>query len=248
MGTTTPEKGVAATAKTGVNNPAANINVFKPELTFKDSEVYYGDTVPTNFTANLVSTQWKHGETLNTAVTMIGTAPTLTTTNTPDGSKIANGIINTKQDIPVNVTASIGSTDVTGHTTFQHNNCEGKACAVPEGSEFLLHVKTCTLTITKSGGDSSEPYVFTVKKDGAEYTEASITGNGSVIIYELPVGTYTIEEDTGWSWRYNPSVSGGVTLSSGNATGTITCNNSLSEQYWLNGFSAVVKNVFGDKH
>lgn len=250
-GTSTPEKGDAATAKTGVNNPAANINVFKPELTFKDSDVYYGDTVPTNFTANLVSTQWKHGETLNTAVTMIGTAPTLTTTNTPDNSKIANGKINTKQDIPVNVTASIGSTDVTGHTIFQHNNCEGKTCAVPEGSEFLLHVKTCTLTITKTGGASDEPYVFTVYKGGEKYTEASITGNGSVTIYELPVGTYTIREDTGWSWRYTPGYSdggNGVALSKDATSGTITCTNTPTKNFWLNGFSAVVQNIFGVKH
>ena len=87
-----------------------------------------------------------------------------------------------------------------------------------------------------------------MNKDGAEYTEASITGNGSVTIYELPVGTYTIEEDTGWSWRYAPSYSDNVTLDKDHTTGTINCTNSLNKPYWLNGFSNVVKNIFGVKH
>jgi len=48
VGTSTPANGDAATAKTGANDPAANIYVFKPELTFKDSSAYYGESVPTN--------------------------------------------------------------------------------------------------------------------------------------------------------------------------------------------------------
>lgn len=234
----------AATAQNGVGTGA--INVFTPELTYKDSSVYYGDDVPANFTANLVSTVWKHGNTLDTAVTMIGDAPTLTTTNTPDGSKIKDGKINTKQDIPLNVTASIGNTDVTGHTTFVHQDCVANENL--NGGKFLLHVKTCQLTINKTGGAAGEPYVFTVLKDGVEYTEASITGNGSVTIYELPVGTYSIQEDTDWSWRYTPEYSNAVALSKDVTSGTITCTNTSNENKWLNGFSTVVQNIFGVRH
>ena len=245
--TVSPKNTGTYVAKSGSGTGA--INVFKPELTYKDSEVYYGDTAP-DYTGNLTDTEWKHGETLSDAegVTMIGTAPTLALTYTPEEGKIANGIINTKQDIPVNVTASIGSTDVTGHTTFQHNNCEGKTCDVPNGGKFLLHVKTCQLTITKTCGASDEPYVFTVKKDGAEYTEVTVVGNNSETIYELPVGTYTIEEDTGWSWRYSGDNGSAAVLNANNPSGSITCTNSISKEYWLNGFSDVVKNVFGVKH
>ena len=229
------------------------INVFKPVLTYKDSEVYYGDSVPTDFSGNLYPTEWKHVGTLDTAVTMIGTKPVLTTTNTPDISKIADGKINTKQDIPVDVTVSIDGTPVTSHTTFAHEDCASDAgCrwTTPNPNNgspaFLLHVKTCQLTITKNGGDSTEPYVFNVLKDGTKYSEVTIVGNNSATIYELPVGTYTIQEDTGWSWRYpNPSYTGNdVTLSAANPNGTITCTNSISKQYWLNGFSSVVKNIF----
>ena len=237
--------GTPATAKTGANDPA-KINVFKPELTFQDSEVYYGETL--NGYDTLTSTEWKHGNIKSTDnnVVMIGTAPQLDITYSPGAGKI-----NTKQDIAVDVTVKIGNTDVTTDTTFKHTACTGKTCTVPTGKEFLLHVKTCSLTITKTGGNANEPYVFTVFKDNEKYSEVTVMGGGSETICELPVGTYTIVEDTGWSWRYpNPTYSpiAGVTLSKTGASGTITCTNSLSKPYWLNGFSAIVKNIYGVQH
>ena len=239
--------GTPATKKS--NTGTGNINVFKPELTFQDSEVYYGDTAP-DYTGNLTDTEWKHGETLSDAegVTMIGTAPTLALTYTPEEGKIAGEKINTKQDIAVDVAVKIDEADVTTHTTFQHTDCEGRTCTVPAGKEFLLHVKTCQLTITKNGGNANEPYVFTVFKDNEKYSEVTVMGGGSETICELPVGTYTIEEETGWSWRFTPTIGGGVTLSKDKASNTITCTNTKANDYWLNGFSNVEKNIFGVKH
>ena len=90
-GTTTPEKGNAATAKSGTDTK--KINVFKPVLTFKDSTAYYGETVPTNndFGGNKVSKVWKHDTTESTTVTMLGDKPALDITYTPDNSKIFDG-------------------------------------------------------------------------------------------------------------------------------------------------------------
>lgn len=230
-----------ATKKTG--NDTANINVFKPVLTYRDSEVYYGASVPTDFTGNLVSTSWVHGKTVADTKTM-GAAPALTPQYAPV-TGVVNGTIATKQDIPVDVTVKLGSSDITQYVTFNHNNCSGKTCDVPTGSEFLLHVKTCTLNITKSGGDGSEPYVFYVYKDGAKYSEVSIVGNNTATIVELPVGSYTIQEDTGWSWRYSGNNGSAAELSAVNPSGSITCTNTKTQKYWLNGFSEVVANIFG---
>ena len=245
VGTSTAEKGAAATAKTGVNDPAANIYVFKPELTYKDSEAYYGDNAPTDYIGNLVSEVWKHGDTIANPGTMIGAAPELTKEYTPEAGKIStDNKINTKQDIGVDVTVKINNEDVTGHVKFEHTNCTGKTCNLPEGKKFLIHVKTCTLTITKTGGTDNESYVFDVYKDGIKYSEVAIWGNSSQVIYELPVGTYTIEENTGWSWRYTPSYSGAVTLDAQTHDGTITCTNDHGDNYkWLNGFSTIVRNI-----
>ena len=241
----TSTEGTVATvqSKSGVGN----IYVFKPELTFKDSTAYYGESVPTNsnYSGNKVGSEtWKHGDTVSTDVTMLGTKPTLDISYTPDESKLESGKY-TKQDVPVAATVKIGTESVNEHTTFVHQACTGQTCTLPEGKEFLIHVKTCRLNITKQGGAANEPYVFTVKKDGQPYTEVTIVGNDSVTIYELPVGDYTIEEDTGWSWRYSPQYSTtGAALSAANPNGTITCTNKLENNYWLNGFSQVVKNIF----
>ena len=242
--------GTVATAQSGENSPAANINVFKPELTYKDSEVYYGDTAPTDFSANLIKTEWKHGETKSTdsGVTMIGTAPTLDFTYTPEAGKTAGGKINTKEDISVDVSVKIRTDDVTTYTTFQHTDCTGKTCTLPAGAEFLLHVKTCTLTVQKTGGDSNEPYVFNIYKDNVKYSEVTVKGNGSENIEELPVGTYTIEEDTGWSWRYSANNGGSAALTAQNPTDSITCINEKNKNQWLNGFSDVVKNISDGSH
>lgn len=99
----TGSAGTPATEKFGENTPAANIYVFKPELTFKDSTAYYGETVPANndYSSNYVanSEKWKNGGKYSTddGVQMIGTKPTLDITYTPDESKLEGGKY-TKQD------------------------------------------------------------------------------------------------------------------------------------------------------
>lgn len=234
--------GKAAAAKNG--SDTAEISVYKPELTFRDSEVYYGDTVPDDYTANLTDTNWKHGETLYSAVTMIGDMPHLDLEYALDSTKVQDGKIHTKQDIPVDAVVKIGETDVSEHTALIHTDCEDMTCHVPVGSAFLLHVRTCQLTVIKIDGAADEPYVFDVYKDGVKYSEITITGSDSQTIYELPVGKYTITEDDDWSWRFRPVYSDAAVLDPENPTGEITCTNTLSLQYWLNGFSHVLQNVF----
>ena len=250
VGTSTPAKGDAATAKTGVNDPAANIYVFKPELTFKDSSAYYGESVPANnnYSGNKVGSEtWKHGDTVPTDVTMLGTKPTLDISYTPDESKLESGKY-TKQDVPVAATVKIGTENVNEHTTFVHQDCTGKTCALPEGYHFWIHIQTCTLNITKQGGADDESYVFDVFKDDVKYSEVTVWGNGTETLVELPIGTYTISENTGWSWRYSANNGGSAALTAQNPTGSIACTNTKNNNQWLNGFSEVVRNIFGTSH
>lgn len=256
VGTSTPAKGDAATAKTGVNDPAANIYVFKPELTFRDSTAYYGETVPANnnYSGNKVGSEtWKHGDTASTdeGVTMLGAKPTLDISYTPDESKLKDGKY-TKQDVPVAATVKIGTENVNEHTTFVHQDCT-TACgwetpATPGAPAFLIHIQTCTLNITKQGGAADESYVFDVFKDGVKYSEVTVWGNGTETLVELPIGTYTISENTGWSWRYSANIGGSAALTAQNPTGSIACTNTKNNNQWLNGFSEVVRNIFGTNH
>ena len=256
VGTSTHANGDAATAKTGANDPAANIYVFKPELTFKDSSAYYGESVPTNndYSSNKVGLEtWKHGDTASTdaGVTMLGTKPTLDISYTPDESKLESGKY-TKQDVPVAATVKIGTENVNEHTTFVHQDCT-TACgwetpATPGAPAFLIHIQTCTLNITKQGGAADESYVFDVFKDGVKYSEVTVWGNGTETLVELPIGTYTISENTGWSWRYSANNGGSAALTAQNPTGSIACTNTKNNNQWLNGFSEVVRNIFGTNH
>ena len=244
----TSTEGEEATEQT--DSGTGKINVFKPELTYKDSTAYYGEDVAADFSGNKSPEIWKHGETASTGVTMIGEKPTLDISYAPDSARIYDGKYG-KQDVPVKATVKINGTDVTSDTAFAHQNCTGKTCELPDDDHFWIHIKTCTLKITKTGGADDETYVFTVKKDGKSYSEVAVEGNDTETLVELPVGTYTIEENTGWSWRYpNPtySNSSGVALSAAQDTGTITCTNKVENNKWLNGFSTIARNIFDQKH
>lgn len=253
----TGSAGTPATEKSGENTPAANIYVFKPELTFKDSTAYYGETVPANndYSSNYVanSEKWKNGGKYSTddGVQMIGTKPMLDITYTPDESKLEGGKY-TKQDVPVSATVKIGTENVNEHTTFVHQDCT-TACgwenpATPGTPAFLIHIQTCTLSITKQGGADNESYVFDVLKDGEKYSEVTVWGNSTETLVELPIGTYTISENAGWSWRYSANNGGSAALTAQNPTGSITCVNTKNNNQWLNGFSEVVRNIFGTNH
>ena len=241
-GTPASEQAGSATGK---------VNVFKPTLAYEDGTVYYGDTFDrATLPGYCTSTRWFHGTTEDTTVSMTGTAPELSygydTARPTD-------IVDTKQDIPVKATISIGDTNITADTTFLHTDCAGETWSHTSGDPaFLLHVRTCALTVTKTGGADGEPYVFTVYRNGNPYTQVTVVGNSSITIYELPVGKYTIEENTGWSWRYDatydPDTPDGCTLTAGHNSGSITCTNTLKNDRWLNGFSDVIANIFGIRH
>ena len=229
------------------------VNVFKPTLTYEDGTVYYGDTFDrTTLPGYCTSTRWFHNGTDAATVSMTGAEPKLNSAYSYDTTLLTD-IVNTKQDIPVKATISIGDTNITADTTFLHTDCAGETWSHTSGDPaFLLHVRTCALTVTKTGGADGEPYVFNVYRNGDLYTQVTVVGSSSVSLYELPVGKYTIEEDTGWSWRYdatyNPDKPDGCTLTAGHNSGSITCTNTLKNDRWLNGFSDVIANIFGIRH
>lgn len=226
------------------------VNVFKPTLTYKDGTVYYGDTFDrATLPGYRTSTSWFHNGTDATAVSMTGAEPKLNSAYSYD-TTLLTGIVNTKQDIPVKATISIGDTNITADTAFLHTNCAGETWSHTSGDPaFLLHVRTCALTVTKTGGADGEPYVFNVYRNGDLYTQVTVVGSSSVSLYELPVGKYTIAEDTGWSWRYDATyMPDGCALTAGHNSGSIICTNTLKNDRWLNGFSDVIANIFGIRH
>lgn len=240
---TTSTAADAATKQTGINT--AKVNVFKPELTFKDSEGYYGDTAP-GFDSNLTTTVWKHGETEANTDAM-GEAPALTVTYTPDTDAVVDGKINTRTDFGVAAAVKIGETDVTANTTFQHTSCEGKTCTLPDGTAFLCHVNTCSLKITKTvegkGANPNQTFVFDVKDSTGKLVTTIVLKDGEQkTITGLAVGTYAVTEDTNWSWSYD--ILGGnnksAALSSATTSATVAVTNHYNSHNWLTSIADVI--------
>ena len=240
------DKGTPATEQSG--NGTNNINVYKPELTYQDSEVFYGETKPTDaeLADNLSLTQWKHNGTEATAD--MGTAPDLAITYTPNASQIDdNNKINSTQDIPVAAVVKIGNEDVTTYTTFVHTPCD-PACGWSEPGQkgspaFLLHVKTASLIINKTGadGNKNEGFIFDVTGPNNLTFRVSVKDNGTVKITGLPLGTYTVTEDEGWSWRYTATGSAQAELTKAKPDGAVTIQNAKDNSYLLDG-SAYAQN------
>lgn len=228
QGTSTPEKGDAATAKTGVNTPA-DIYVFKPELTFKDSAIDLGET-PNYADENFVSVVWKHNGVEAVTLAMVGQPPALTYEYNPDADAFG-------EDTTVEVTkVLLNNVDVRKYAAFKFGGCEYNKCTGHGDWNFVVHIKTFDLTIIKSitGYESrlygSQDFVFNVKCVDKNIDIDVVVNvpdketQGSVTIKGLPVGTYTITENTGWSWRYELQ---GAAKPTG-ATGTVVYNEDSS--------------------
>ena len=234
-----------ASAQPATATVTSTVYVYKPELTFKDSEGYYGDTAP-GFDGNLTATVWKHGETEANTDAM-GAAPALTLTYTPDTDAIVDGKINTRTDFGVAAAVKIGETDVTANTAFQHTSCEGKTCTPPDGTAFLCHVKTCNLKISKAvtgdGANPNQTFVFDVKDSTGKLVTTIVLKDGEQkTITGLAVGTYTVTEDTNWSWSYSIVGDNSKTaaLSSTTTSAVVDVTNHYNSHNWLTSIADVI--------
>lgn len=233
--------------KTG--SDTANVYVFKPEITFNDSQINLGET-PNYSLQNGGSYVWKHATVAYDASKMTGTEPHLKYEYTPDASAFTD-------DTYVNVTVKLGATeatattDVTSFVTFVHDDsCTFEGCAFnPESGEFIVHIKSFNLTIIKSGveaQDAGAPFVFNVSGNGVNM-DVVVYGNGSVTIKDLPAGTYTVSEKSGY-WRYTCQT-GDQTVtptSIKNGAASVTFENKRTENKWLDDFASVTNKFTGN--
>lgn len=183
----------------------STVNVYKPEITFKDSIIDY-NAMP-DYKDNLGGVAWKHEGTAADPANMTGEEPALAYSYDPEASAFT-------QDTGVKVTVSAnGETLPADVVTFQHDPCTFPGCKYTDGCDyqFYVHIKVFDLTIVKAAADDSKPidkdqtFVFHVKgKNNHVDMQVVITGADKQVIKNLPVGEYTITEDTNWSWKYTP--------------------------------------------
>ena len=102
------------------------------------------------------------------------------------------------------------------------------------------------LTITKSGAadvDENQSFIFRIvgTDDNTSGIDMNVVvhGNGSATIKDLPIGDYTVTEDTTWSWRYAPAENDkSITVSAIEGDHTenkVTFTNNRNKLFWLSG-------------
>lgn len=108
------------------------------------------------------------------------------------------------------------------------------------------------LTIEKTGKniDQNQTFVFRVRgKNNNVDMQVVITGTNKQVIKNLPVGDYTITEDTNWSWKYTP-VGGSATQelkadNIQNGAATVTFENENKGTNWLTSLAKAINTWAG---
>ena len=240
-------------AMTGVSTEkTAIVHVLKPNaaVTLQDVERFYGETYTLGEGNNAaVTLEWKDMTADHTNIPAAeGTAPyeeadLIVAYKAPEGITVTdNQFIVPKDDVTITVKLMNGDKQVTDATitTTCSLGCEESRT---DGT-YIVHVKTATLIIQKSGASgTNEGFIFNVK--GPENFRVSVKDNGTVKITGLPLGTYNVTEETGWSWRYQSvsiSNNGSVNLTKDSDTATVTVTNSNKNTSLLDG-NAYVQNI-----
>ena len=174
--------------------------------------------------------------------------------------------------VPVNTSWVDAENKLTPGKTETYGSVQGYKSATYY-AKFDYNVVDLTITKAISGKDSQQLYgersfVFHVKgtDENTERIDIDVVvkikngeTSGSVVLKALPIGSYTITEDTGWSWRYECNGVGftGATGSNTGATArctlvggvsnAVTFTNSWLHAQWLS-FTTSVRNIFGTQN
>lgn len=200
----------------------ATVHVLKPTVTVNATDVwkYYGEDYNTPEGSNITgSVTWadEHGHDIS-GITVIGSEPY--GTDDLQYSYDHDKFVVQNTDTTIKVSAKVGGVE--------------KA-----STSYVVHPKFCTLTVNKEVAKlygANDSFIFNVVGDGNIKYEAKvvINGAGSATLTGLPVGNYTVTEDTGWSWRYTCDGSTKSTdLSSANPNDSVTITNKLGDNKYL---------------
>jgi len=182
----------------------------------------------------------KHGEEIT-----IEKLPTGDYTVTETGDHLKHYIV---------ISEKLGDDDVvieTGNETITGTIAADDTDTIVFTNTYKQHLANLTISKTRTGSTSeAQSFVFEVKgassaldcgHDG-EVTAVNMRvvvnipagySEGSVTVYGLPVGNYTVTEVSDWSWRYVPEkASQTIDLS---VHGSVSFTNTLDKLLWLSG-------------
>lgn len=200
----------------------ATVHVLKPTVTVNATDVwmYYGEDYNTPEGSNITgSVTWADERDHDiSGITVIGSEPY--GTDDLQYSYDHGQFVVPNTDTTIKVSAKVGGVE--------------KA-----STSYVVHPKFCTLTVKKEVAKlygANDSFIFNVVGEGNIKYEAKvvINGAGSATLTGLPVGNYTVTEDTGWSWRYTcDSSTKSTVLSSANANDSVTITNKLDGNKYL---------------
>lgn len=227
--------------------PTQDVQVNSIAPTADDKAIYLGETADL---AQLVHTDYAFDSTNNAYVDVIytvkdaddnelGTYTVLAgaTTGTWEWKDAeSSGTVAPKENTTYTVTCTVSPTQV------------GTQQAVSsEPVPFTITVNTCSLTISKkvTGQNNGQSFVFTVKDaNGNVITTVTVKGGASKTITGLPIGSYTVTEDTQWSWQYDLTSGNNVTKelkpSAEEDHATAEFTNAYKGTNWLTSFAEVI--------
>ena len=164
--------------------------------------------------------------------TATGSAPTAA-----EGYKFVGWYTNEACTQPVNN----GWVDDNNKLTPQ-KNASGQFEAATYYAKFELDVFDLTIEKTGEKIDQHQTFVFRIQGEGVDM-QVVITGTNKQVIKNLPVGNYTITEDTSWSWKYTPVDGDEKTLTTSkikNGTATVIFENENKGTNWLTSIADVI--------
>ena len=216
------EKDVSATA---------TVHVLKPTVTVNANDVwkYYGESYNAPDGSGITgSVAWseKNGHDVS-GIAVIGSEPY--GTDDLQYSYENGSFVVPNTDTTINVVVSAKGKELTS-------------------TSYVVHPKFCTLTINKDVADlhgANDSFIFDIAYEGnvEGFTPAQvvINGAGTATLTGLPIGTYTVKEDTDWSWRYTcDNSSASTTLSASKDNDSLTITNKLTENNWLGNETFVI--------
>lgn len=241
-----------------ISPKTATIHVLRPTIVWEDIEVYLGDRVDLDTAFYSVSWTDAKADTTHTAPEATGTAPVIAYTYSiyDGGLGSIGGDIYTPartDACPINVSVTVGGMSELDEYVTSNSSCDTHQIVShtlsANSPEFYVHVKTCSITITKLGYDENlqnggQTFLFeVVDNNNAVVATVAIGENGNATVVGLPVGTYTVREVNAWSWRYNAHGDVTVTLNADSPTGTAEFENVVANRHWLSGDS-FMRNLF----
>ena len=242
-------------------NTEFTVHVLKPvvNVTLTDTTAYYGDEYVLGTGANgNITLDWNDADQTAPWVNLVGEAPygaddlslAYAAADATDGK-----IIMPNSDVTVTATVMLNGEAFADSIPAFTTTCDKVTPNCPDKTKgiYTVHPLTCTLTIKNEGWDKldvNQSFIFNVVGANAHYpvnVRVVIDEDGEAKIVGLPVGKYTVVEESDWSWRYEVTDADNdkTELTSNNSSDTITIGHNRNNPYWFDAIAETVKNIFG---